>query len=83
MLPGALEEVWLKSYQIPVCLVILSSDKGFWTVSGFLWDIKLLRSVFLNTVIHDCNNTLIILEMKNRIQFWTLQTYMWKATERA
>lgn len=82
-LPNVLEEVWLKSYQIPLCLVVLSSDKDFCVVSGFLWDMKLLRRVFLNTVILDFNKTLVMLQMKNLIQFWTLQSYMWKATAKA
>lgn len=65
------------------CLVILSSDRDFCIGSGFLWDMKLLRRVFLNTVILDCNKILVMLQMKRLIQFWTLQRYMWKATEKA
>lgn len=38
---------------------------------------------FLNTVILDCNTILVRLQMKKLIQFWTLQSYMWKATEKA
>lgn len=83
MIPGVLEEVWLKSYQIPACLLILCSDREFCLVSGFLWDVKLLRRVFLNTVILDCNKILVMIPMKKLIQFWTLQSYMWKATEKA
>lgn len=82
-LPGPLEEVWLKSHQIPLYFIILSFDRDFCIVSGFLWDMKLLRRVFLNTVILDFNEILVMVQMKNLIQLWTLQNYMWKATEKA